>query len=89
MCFGCFSKGHIRLQCKKVRVYKICKKDHPTSLHGYVPKAKIIPGTDCRSISNTAPQSSLVPQQYTTTLKVYQSQLRQNDSQYRSMGGNF
>lgn len=80
LCFGCFSKGHIRSQCKKVRVCKICKKDHPTSLHGYVPKAKIIPGTDCRSTSNTVPQSSLVPQQSNSESIPITSALVSNES---------
>ena len=57
LCFGCFSKGHIRSQCKKVRICRTCKQEHPTGLHGYVPKAKIASGGGSVSIPKPGHQS--------------------------------
>ena len=57
LCFGCFSKGHIRSQCKKVRICRTCKQEHPTGLHRYVPKAKIASGGGSVSIPKPGHQS--------------------------------
>ena len=34
MCFGCYSQGHIAKFCKQRKTCLICKKQHPTTLHG-------------------------------------------------------
>ena len=38
MCYGCLSAisvNHNARNCRKRKEYKVCKKRHPTSLHGY------------------------------------------------------
>ena len=69
LCFGCFSKGHIQSQCRRVR---ICRTN--------VPKAKIIPGRETRPISNFAPQSSTEPQSCNSEYIPITSALVSNES---------
>ena len=61
LCFGCYMKGHVLSFCKNVRTCKVCKKDHPTALHGYVPKTK-------SSSSNTSSTSSSTTSSVTASI---------------------
>ena len=57
LCFGCFSKNHVVTNCKNIRICSICKKSHPTSLHGYIPNSKT-PTTNSSNVPRSNPPVS-------------------------------
>ena len=40
LCFGCLGKNHSVKKCKWKRRYKVCRRPHPTSLHGKKPEQR-------------------------------------------------
>ena len=59
--FGCFLKNHIVTDCKNICTCKICQHQHPTSLHGYIPRSNVQPKTNSTVSDNPCSNPSVTP----------------------------